>query len=83
MAQGNCQACNHFGMLDRAHIKSKGSGGTWDEDNLLMLCRSCPGFQHRHGWVRFIKKHSHLTQILDQKGFAIVNVFGINRLQRK
>ena len=82
--KGNCQACNRWSELrDRAHIKSKGSGGSMDESNLLLLCRMCHREQHAYGWNRFIAEHPGFDLVLAEKGFEICEEFGIKKLRSK
>lgn len=83
MAQGNCPACGQFKRLDRCHLRSKGAGGTWDGSNVLLMCRSDHILQHSLGWKRFLDKYPHLINILDDKGYELVNEFNIYKLRRK
>lgn len=79
-----CQCCGCWSeMIDRAHIKSKGSGGSNEPNNILLLCRLCHRNQHDHGWKRMIDEYPNLGTLLDEKGFELVNEFGIDRLRRK
>lgn len=56
-------------QVDRAHIKSKGSGGTWDEDNIIHLCRNHHVEQHKLGWNRFAERYPAVAMILIEKGW--------------
>lgn len=69
-------------MIDRAHIRSKGSGGSMDESNILFLCRICHREQHAYGWNRLVAEHPGFDKVLLDKGFEIVEEFGINKLRR-
>lgn len=78
-----CQACNKFKPLDRAHIKTKGSGGTWDDDNILMLCRECHQKQHYIGFFKLCKLYPSLEEILNEKGWFFNHHFGVTKLRKK
>lgn len=80
--KGNCQACGMFRDLDRCHIKTAKTGGTFDDDNILLLCRNDHVRQHSLGFVRFIYRYPHLAKILKQKGWELENVFGVVKLVR-
>ncbi len=42
-----CQICGRGGeTLCSHHLKSKGSGGTDDEDNMITVCANCHGKIH-------------------------------------
>lgn len=79
----NCQACGKFGSIDRAHIKSKGSGGTWDDQNILHLCRGCHIKSHSFGWYKFSQKYPAVLWELKKRGWAFENLFGVWKLTRK
>lgn len=67
---------------DPAHIKTRGSGGPDEEDNLLSLCRMHHSEQHQVGWVRFARKYRQVEFVLGQKGWEIRGEFGLARLVR-
>ena len=79
---GNCQACGVYGVMDVAHIKSKGSGGGNEEWNLILLCRTHHRLQHSIGWARFVENHQNVMKILESKGWEIVDEFGVKKLKR-
>lgn len=82
-SNGNkCVACGK-NADDLDHIKTKGSGGKDDESNLWFVCRNCHIIKHAKGLKTFIKKHPHLEQILRDKGYELVNVFGVVKLRRR
>lgn len=65
-----CEACNGwFASLDKAHIKSKGSGGSMDPLNILHLCRWCHRTQHQIGWKKFSERYPSVLEMLDERGF--------------
>jgi hypothetical protein len=80
---GLCVACGYKRVIDRAHIKSKGAGGTWDEDNIIHLCRQHHQEQHQIGWPRFVEKYVRVERELDNKGWIMEVQFGVKRLIRK
>jgi len=69
--------------IDRAHVKTKGSGGTWDDWNIMPLCRIHHIQQHRIGIVTFALKYPQVLEHLEQKGWEIQDQFGRKRLVRK
>lgn len=82
-SKGYCQCCGRWSeMRDMAHIRSKGSGGTMDESNMLLFCRLCHNFQHSQGWDALIKEHPVLAAVLKDKGFEIVEEFGVRKLRK-
>lgn len=66
---GICQICGVLEDLDRCHIRSKGAGGTWDDYNIILMCRKMHQIQHALGWNRFIKLHPAVGLILIEKGW--------------
>lgn len=68
---------------DRAHIKSKGAGGTWDEWNIIHFCRDHHQMQHAFGWFRMCDKFPEVKEQLTSRGYKFVNEFGVMRLRRK
>lgn len=80
---GQCIACSKRGQIDRAHIRSKGAGGSWDDENILYLCRECHRRQHALGWYRFTRKFPSVAEALDAKGWKIREELGQMKLRRK
>ena len=68
---------------DKAHIKTKGSGGSNDSNNIMLLCRVCHVEQHKIGIITFIEKYESVKENLKTKGWEIVSVNGFKRLVRK
>lgn len=66
---------------DRAHIKSKGAGGSMAANNLVPLCRQHHIEQHTCGWSQFVIRHPQLIEPLARKGWALKEEFGILRLK--
>ncbi len=77
----NCLACNRQ-PADRHHIKTRGSGGTDEDFNLIALCRICHTAIHRMGSVKFILKHPNVEIHFRNKGWEIKEIFGIKKLVR-
>jgi len=72
-----CQACNRFfDQVDRAHIKTRGSGAGWEEWEYIYLCRFHHIEQSHLNWKRFTDKFPHLIPILAGKGWEIVFELG-------
>lgn len=80
--EGMCQACGKFGNLDMCHVKSRGSGGDNDQDNILFMDRSCHKSQHQLGWVRFSERHPLVKKALFARGWKVVVEFGLKRLRK-
>lgn len=77
-----CAACGRL-ATDLAHIKSKGSGGGLEDWNTLRFCRQDHQLQHARGWGFMVRRYPNLKEILDQKGWALTVIFGIEKLRRK
>ena len=79
-----CDACKKFSeSTDRAHIKSRGAGGTWAAKNILTLCRPCHVFQHSKGWCAFVTAYPNVGRELELRGWQLEMVFGVMKLRRK
>ena len=74
--------CNRV-PTDRCHIKSAGAGGTFEESNILMMCREHHAMQHKTGWSKFLEKHPLLKRLMAKKGWEIKNIFGVDKLVSK
>lgn len=72
--------CNY--KSERHHIKSRGSGGCDSDFNILTLCRNHHIEIHSIGPVRFCEKYTDIKFILLEKGWEIVDIFGIKKLRR-
>jgi hypothetical protein len=68
---------------DPAHIKSWGSGGKDERENLLSLCRHHHSESHQVGWLVFCQKYPKVLWELQKKGWGFVDVFGILKLKKK
>lgn len=79
---GRCEVCRGT-PVDRCHIKSKGAGGTWDDDNILLMCRTHHQLQHAIGWVGLIARFPILALVLEAKGWEVVSQTGRQRLLKK
>lgn len=67
---------------DRAHIRSRGAGGTWDEDNIMMLCRLHHREQHSIGIVTFALKYPAVMWELEEKGWKLDLALGRKKITR-
>lgn len=63
-----CLICGN--KSDPCHIKSKGSGGNDEVNNLINLCRLHHRESHDLGWFRFSQKFSCVAKALESKGWA-------------
>lgn len=66
----DCEICGRP-SCDPSHIKSKGSGGDDDPENLIALCNGHHREQHRFGWIHMIRKYPIIDITLSSKGFYI------------
>ncbi len=78
----NCAVCFRYKELDRDHIKTRGSGGTDDDWNIWLICRDCHIDKHRRGLSWIVKTYPHTKILLRLKGWELVDVFGVMKLQR-
>jgi hypothetical protein len=69
--------------MDRAHIRSKGAGGTWGDENIMLLCRNHHIEQHALGWFKFCEKYRRAEEALEKRGWVISDEFGRKKLIRK
>lgn len=68
---------------DACHVRSRGSGGSDEAENLLSLCRSHHVEQHRIGIATFAERHPAVEEALKEKGWTTTKVFGQKKLVRK
>jgi len=66
--------------VDRAHVKTQATGGTWDDFNILLLCRRHHVEQHTIGWIKFMRKWPRVYRALNDKGWRIVDAQGVEKL---
>jgi hypothetical protein len=74
-----CSVCGR--ESDPAHIKTRGAGGNDVHDNIIPLCRE-HHTEQGWGWHRFIKRHPNVGALLKQKGWKLVEEFGITKLKK-
>ena len=55
---------------DPAHIKSRGSGGGDELNNLVAACRPCHVLSHAIGWFDFCLKFPKMKEHLYLKGWT-------------
>jgi hypothetical protein len=67
-----CLVCTSS-EVDVAHIKTRGSGGTYDEWNLMPLCRHHHQEQHLQGIITFSQKYIGVASYLYDNGWFIHN----------
>jgi predicted restriction endonuclease len=68
--------------VDTAHIKTRGSRGGDEAENLMDLCRLHHTEQHKIGIVTFTEKYKMVRDRLEGHGWAIVDLFGQKKLRR-
>lgn len=82
MTNDKCLACRKRKPLDRAHLKSRGAGAGWAEHEWIHLCRWCHVVQHQRGWKFMTQRSPWLIDELKEKGWEIVEIFGVWKLRR-
>ena len=65
----SCVSCG-YPKTDKAHIKSKGSGGGTEDFNILELCRVCHDASHRQGWWMICETSPRIKRALREKGWS-------------
>lgn len=80
---GMCTVCGVIGQMDRCHIKSQGAGGTWEDENIVLMCRRHHTEQHAFGWDKFIERYPNIGILLEKKGWEMKQEFGRKRLVKK
>ncbi len=69
---------------DRAHIQSRGAGGTWESRNIIALCRRHHRDQHAWGWPAFLDAFPAVRTELELKGWVVQDKgYGVRRLVLK
>ena len=77
-----CRVCGNM-ESDRAHIRSRGAGGSWDSHNIIRLCRDHHREQHSLGWPRFLDRYPMVAMELKAKGWVVEDKgYGVRRLVR-
>ncbi len=76
-----CVICSKT-PTDRSHVKTEGSGGIWEESNIIQLCRPHHIEQHKIGIVTFTKKYPSVEDELKRKGWKVEEIFGQMKLVR-
>lgn len=64
-----CVCCGNP-EFDKHHVKSRGSGGGDEDENLLNLCRLCHIRIHKVGLVKMVKLYPQVEGILKEKGWS-------------
>lgn len=82
MAQESCSACGYFGVVDRAHLKTRGSGAGWDPNEWIYLCRRHHVMQGQIGWHRFATRFPVVMREVERRGWKFVMEFGSVKLRR-
>lgn len=77
-----CVACGSR-PSDRCHVRSRGAGGGWEEENILLLCRRHHVEQHQIGWMKFSLKYPMVLWELEKKGWRLEMVLGRNKLVKE
>jgi len=76
-----CAVC--FGpATEYHHVKTRKSGGTDDEWNLLPVNRKCHILIHAKGIITVSDSRNYLLQWLQRNGWEIKKEFGIRKLRR-
>lgn len=80
---GYCQCCGKRSKLDKCHIKTKGSGGSLDPENIYFGCRKCHTIQHAKGFKWMADNFPLFKMTLFSKGWEFKDIFGVTKLLRK
>lgn len=78
----SCLVCGRTNV-DRCHIKTKGSGGSDQDQNIMLLCREHHVEQHKIGVITFIEKHPQVMAYIETMGWEIIGINSFKRLVRK
>jgi hypothetical protein len=70
--------CLHCGspFVDRAHVKTRGSGGGDEDWNIMFLCREAHIEQHKLGIATFAMKYDSVMDWLIENGWELEVVNG-------
>lgn len=68
---------------DRAHIRTRGAGATWEEWEWIPLCRKHHIEQGQLGWAEFCARHHEPALELAARGWVFETIFGIIKLKRE
>jgi hypothetical protein len=77
-----CIVCGQPGA-ERHHIKTRGSGGTDDEWNIMYLDRRHHQEVHQIGIITFTEKYEVVRRYLELNGWEIVSINNFKRLIRR
>lgn len=81
MRTRDCLVCSRS-PTDVCHIKTKKTGGTMDDWNLLSLCREHHAQQHRIGWMGFFTMYPKVEKHVKSLGWEIDETHGRFRFIR-
>lgn len=81
--KGTCTACKRQGIVDRAHLKTRGAGATWEPWEWLPLCRAHHVEQGQVGWKRFTDKFPSILGAVEQRGWVLIEIQGVWKLRRE
>lgn len=73
MRTPSCVICGSTKMIDKSHIKSRGSGGPNTSWNVYPKCRACHIEWHQLGKITFLQKHPEFWQILKYDGWYMLD----------
>ena len=77
-----CVACGRV-PVDRCHIKSRGAGGSDEDDNLISLCREHHSFQHKIGFKALCELFPKVEEELNSKGWEFQWIQSVWKLRRE
>lgn len=70
-----CLVCRRV-EVDRAHIKTRGAGASWEFWEVMPLCRNCHIEQGQMGIVSFFKRFPPVRRYLEAMGWRLEDVIG-------
>lgn len=77
-----CVICKEI-PTDRAHIKTRGAGATWEWWEWMPLCRQHHQIQGQIGWKNMSNRFIIIGEILKQMGWYFQNNFGVWKIRHK
>jgi len=80
--EGLCEACGQHGVVDRAHILTRASGSSWDDNEWIPLCRRHHIESGQIGWFKFCERFPKVKASIESRGFVFVEIFNVKKIRR-
>lgn len=78
-----CAACGTNKDIDRAHIKTRGAGASWEFFEFIYLCRNHHIEQGARNWKHMVDKYPGVLPELTKRGWYLQNNFGVWKIRHK